>query len=131
MATTKPRITISLEPEQYQTLKRFSDYMSLPMSKVVTEAVVELLPALDSLASVVGMAKKLDQQAREQYRLSMGARLTPEEIELDRARDDALQAYTQRFDAISRLLMEASEGPGGRGHRASGDGARQDQPPSL
>ena len=46
MATTKPRITISLEEQDYAVLKRLYTLNGVPMSRTVSELVAMLTPVL-------------------------------------------------------------------------------------
>lgn len=66
MATTKPRITISLTPEQYKALKRLADLQSRPMATALTDLVGELLPIMIQLADIIEISQKAEKTAREQ-----------------------------------------------------------------
>lgn len=68
MATTKPRITISLEPEIYAALKRLAALQRRPMSTSVTELLVGLLPVVTQVIQTLEYVQKADEKAREQLR---------------------------------------------------------------
>ena len=50
MATSKPRITITLEPQEYAVLKRLSGLNGVPMSKTISELVGLVAPVLAQIA---------------------------------------------------------------------------------
>lgn len=50
MATTKPRITITLNHRQYEVLKAISDCSNQPMSAFISELLEESLPVLERMA---------------------------------------------------------------------------------
>ncbi len=51
MATTKPRITITLEPHIYRTLQRASSANGQPMSEIVGNLLTVVQPTLEHMAS--------------------------------------------------------------------------------
>lgn len=50
MATKKPRITITLYPQEYSILKRLSGLNGSPMSRIVSEFVSLVAPVLRQIA---------------------------------------------------------------------------------
>lgn len=73
MATSKPRITITMEQQHYDVVQRLAKLQGKPMSKVVTELLTEIVPVLakvaDSLAIAVNAHANVKQkmvQAAEQ-----------------------------------------------------------------
>ena len=67
MATSKPRITITLNHRQYEVLKAISDCSNQPMSAFISELLEESLPVLERMAesfrkdqSGPGRAKETD-----------------------------------------------------------------------
>ena len=59
MPTIKPRINITLEPEEYETLKRLSDLTNTSMSKVLKEYITVIMPTLKQVADTVEALKTL------------------------------------------------------------------------
>lgn len=53
MATTKPRITISLEPEQYALLQRLSSLKGGAKSTIITDVLGAAMPALQRTADLL------------------------------------------------------------------------------
>ena len=64
MPTIKPRINITLEPEEYDTLKRLSDLTNTSMSKVLKEYITVIMPTLKQVADTVEALKNTDEAAK-------------------------------------------------------------------
>lgn len=58
MATTKPRLAITLEPEQYQVLQRLASVQGGSMSRIVAEMLTEMLPMLVKVTEAMEAAQK-------------------------------------------------------------------------
>ena len=71
MATTKPRITISLEEQDYAVLKRFYTLNGVPMSRIVSELVAMLTPVLGRMADNLEAVAKADEQTRSRIAESL------------------------------------------------------------
>lgn len=65
MATTKPRITISLEEQDYAVLKRLYTLNGVPMSRTVSELVAMLTPVLGRMADNLEAVAKADEETRQ------------------------------------------------------------------
>lgn len=61
MATDKPRITITLEPEQYEVLHRMAKVQGGSMSRIVTDLLGEVAPILGRVADAMEAAQKAQQ----------------------------------------------------------------------
>jgi hypothetical protein len=96
MATTKPRITISLEPHVYEVLRRLSFAGGRPMSAAVTGFLDVALPALERMVVVMEAAKGMPQKARAELKAS-----------LDRAEAELLPAVAAVVDQSDMFLDEA------------------------
>lgn len=59
MATTKPRITISLEKHAYEVLGRLAKANKQPMSRIVSELLDATLPYMERAVVLVEQAAKL------------------------------------------------------------------------
>jgi len=68
MATEKPRITITLEPEHYAILQRMAKAQGGSMSRIVTDMVAELAPMLDRVAVSLEAAAKAQQGMKASIR---------------------------------------------------------------
>lgn len=67
MATTKPRITITLEPEQHEILRRLADLQGTSMSKIVTDFLGEVTPVLLNVADTLEAAQRASLEARAKF----------------------------------------------------------------
>ena len=116
MATHKPRITISLTQEQYNTLHRLSTLQGMPMSRLVSDLVAEVAPVLDKVADALAIAAKAQQNVKVNLR-----RVVTE------AEEDFRPIVTQvmnQFDMFAGQLESMVAGAGGeaaRGAQATGD----------
>lgn len=61
MATDKPRITITLEPEHYAVLQRMAKAQGGSMARIVTDLVTELAPMLERVVVSLEAAAKAQQ----------------------------------------------------------------------
>ena len=71
MATTKPRITISLEEQDYAVLKRLCTLNGVPMSRTVSELVAMLTPVLGRMADNLEAVAKADEETRSRIAESL------------------------------------------------------------
>ena len=69
MATTKPRITISLEEQDYAVLKRLYTLNGVPMSRTVSELVAMLTPVLGRMADNLEAVAKADEETRQKSQI--------------------------------------------------------------
>jgi hypothetical protein len=68
MPATSPRITISLDPADHETLRRLADLQGVPMSRIVREFVREVGPILHQLADTLEAAQKAEASASIRFR---------------------------------------------------------------
>lgn len=73
MATNKPRITISLNPHVYATLKRMSELGGQPMSSIVTELLDTVHEPLMRTVAFLEAAASAPQQVKDGLRQSFEA----------------------------------------------------------
>ena len=71
MATTKPRITISLEEQDYAVLKRLYTLNGVPMSRTVSELVAMLTPVLGRMADNLEAVAKADEEKKKKIAESL------------------------------------------------------------
>lgn len=67
MATSKPRITITLEPEQHEILRRLADLQGTSMSRIVTEFLGEVVPILANVVTTLEAAQRSSSDARAKF----------------------------------------------------------------
>ena len=66
MATTKPRITITLTKQQYDVLRAVSDYGGQSMSNFVSGLIEQSLPVLERMAETARKIKLVQDERRQQ-----------------------------------------------------------------
>lgn len=66
MSTSKPRITLTLEPAVYEVLRRLSSASGDSMSAVVTSFLDVAVPQMDRMVTILEQAKAIPQQARDE-----------------------------------------------------------------
>lgn len=67
MATEKPRITITLEPEQHAVLRRLAELQGGSMSRIVSEFLGEVTPILSQVADSLELAQRALSDARAKF----------------------------------------------------------------
>lgn len=67
MATDKPRITITLEPEWHDVLSRLSVLQSRPMSKLISELLQEIMPILSRLTGALEEVHRANVDAKLKF----------------------------------------------------------------
>jgi len=68
MATDKPRITITLEPDHYAILRRMANAQGGSMARIVTELVSEMAPLLGRVADMLEATVKAQQNMKVSMR---------------------------------------------------------------
>ena len=112
MSTSKPRITLTLEPAVYEVLRRLSSASGDSMSAVVTSFLDVAVPQMDRMVTILEQAKAIPQQARDEL---LGS-LERGEAKLLSALDDAA--------GHSLLMLERME----NATRATGTGGAEPRP---
>jgi hypothetical protein len=72
MPTTKPRITVTLEPRQYELLKQISSAGGDSMSKLVSELLGTVEPTLERMALMLQRLRKVKRDEQEEVRRVLG-----------------------------------------------------------
>lgn len=67
MATDKPRITLTLEPEWHDVLSRLAALQGRPMSKVIGELLQEIMPILSRLTSALEEVQRANVDAKLKF----------------------------------------------------------------
>jgi hypothetical protein len=105
MATDKPRITITLEQDQYLVLKRMADLQGGSMSRIVSDLLSEVVPVLNSVCDSLELAKKAQDDVRANLRR------VAEEAQNDL--EPIARMFSDQFDMfaseLERLASDASQ----------------------
>lgn len=111
MATTKPRITVTLEPQQYDILRRLAALQGRPMARIVTELMEEMLPLLGRAVEAMELAQKAQGNVRESLRRAVEK---GEETILPHAQAVLAQyeAFGAELGTLGQQLEEATAGAG-------------------
>ncbi len=121
MATTKPRITITLEPDQHDVLRRLADLQRTSMSKIVTEFLGEVRPILANVANALEAVQRASSDARAKFVRT--AEVAEEELrplaEFARNQFDMFAAEIGRIEQEATPHTAAEEATGARGARAT------------
>lgn len=127
MATTNPRITVTLRPEVHAVLRRLADLAETSQSAIVGELLASSLPVFERMAEALDTANRLKAEgmrAPEAIRDSLQRAQQRLEGQLDLALghlDEGLRPLLQDAERVDRRAA----GDGGRGSRtAAADGRR-------
>lgn len=75
MATTKPRITISLPPNIYATYKRFAELSQRPAASVISELLGQAQPHIEQLGVLLQQAHQLKNNGTDEERAKFIAKI--------------------------------------------------------
>ena len=113
MATDKPRITLTLDPSHYVVIQRLAKLQKSPMSRVLSDLVSEVAPALERVVESLEIAQRAQEGVKANLRRA--AEETEEEM---RPLVDAVLNQLDLFTAQAVSLVqpeaarvEASEAP--------------------
>lgn len=119
MATTKPRITVTLSQRQYDVLKVISDCGGNPMSAFITEMLEVSLPTLERMAATFQQIKI----AQDKQKTKFAEVLNDAQVALEPIAMSALD----QFDLFLGRVEEAAA-PGVRGTSGAGTAAHPSAP---
>ena len=108
MATTKPRITITLNHRQYEVLKAISDCSNQPMSAFISELLDESLPVLERMAESFRKIKAAQDEQKK--------RIADELEQAQAGVEPILEQVLGQFD-LFMTRVETAAGAGGEGMR--------------
>lgn len=121
MSTTKPRITVTLEPRQHELLKQISSAGGDSMSKLVSELLVTVEPTLERMALMLQRLRKVKRDEHEEVRRVLG--------EVHNGLESLMEATISQVDMfVDRVGEAASEAGRGRVYErraASGKGRKK------
>jgi hypothetical protein len=75
MATTKPRLTISLDPVTYQTFTRFAELSAKPTATIISDLLRDARPHFEQLGVLLQQAHQLKENGTEEARKKFAALL--------------------------------------------------------
>ena len=107
MATTKPRITITLNDKSYAVLKAISECSGQPMSTFVTEMLDSARPTLERMATTFQKIKRAQDAERARFLENMD--------DAQAAIEPFVMQTLGQFDLFLGRIEQAAEGMGGRG----------------
>lgn len=105
MATDKPRITITLEPDQHVVLRRLAGLQGGSMSRIVSELLAEVTPVLERVCESLELAKRAQAGVRANLR-----RVADEAEEDLRPLAEIARNQFDLFAAEVQRLVDAGEG---------------------
>lgn len=116
MATTKPRITVTLTQRQHDVLKAISEYGGQSMSAFVSEILEQSLPVLERMAESFRKIKAAQDEQKK--------RIATELDQAQSAVEPMLDQVIGQFDLVMARIEEAAGAPAADGAlRAAPDGA--------
>lgn len=115
MATTKPRITISLEEQDYAVLKRLYALNGVPMSRTVSELVAMLTPVLGRMADNLEAVVKADEETRQKIAESLEKHF----VGINVAYNSAMENFNEFSDGLKAEVQGIAQRGGDGGMRVS------------
>ena len=107
MATTKPRITVTLTQRQHDVLRVISDCGGQPMSAFISDMLEQALPVLERMAESFRKIKAAQDEQKKRI---------VEELDQAQAEvEPVLEQVLGQFDLFLGRIEQAAEGMGGRG----------------
>ena len=122
MSTTKPRITITLEPVTALQLKRISELTGNSQSAMVSEVLEQAVPVFDRLIKVLEaaeLAKQSAELAKQSVRVQSVGNLDAAQKRIERQ----MGLVLEDFDESTAPLLKELEQVTRRGRRKVGDAA--------
>ncbi len=92
MATTKPRVTVTLEQPVYDTLRSLAALQSRSISSLISETMEMVHPVNQRVLDIATRASKAQESSRESFRRS-----------LDEAESAASQMAGDLFDMLDQM----------------------------
>lgn len=127
MATTKPRITISLEEQDYAVLKRLYTLNGVPMSRTVSELVAMLTPVLGRMADNLEAVAKADEETRQKISESLEKHFVAVNGACNIAMKN-LDEFSDSLDAEVKAIERRSGRDAMRGTRARSSAVTREAP---
>lgn len=122
MATTKPRITVTLSQHQHAVLRSISESSGQPMSQFISEILDASLPTLERMAVAFERIASIRTEQRERFAGALEQAQT--------ALEPIAQALSGQFDLFMAQVEEAAAAAP-VGTRSATDGGAAASPPST
>lgn len=119
MSTTKPRITITLEPKQYEVISRLAALQKGSMSRIVSELLAEVTPMLEKVCDTMAIAVKANDD--------MKARIFKSCEEAEQDMRPLVEAVTNQLDMFAGGVR-AAVGAGAGAADTGNDGSDGESP---
>lgn len=107
MATTKPRLAITLEPEQYEILQRLAKVQGGSMARIVSEMLAEMSPMLEKVAEAMEAAHKAQQGMKATIRTAA----EQAERDMQPLAAAAIAQFEHFAQELGRLVDTGAESP--------------------
>jgi hypothetical protein len=98
MATNKPRVNLTLEPDHYEILTRLAKVQGTSRARIINELFKEVVPQLESVVVTLEQAKAAAEKLTPEAKARLRAKMQDKEAEaleaaqeLKQAVDDGLQ----------------------------------------
>lgn len=109
MATTKPRVNVTLEQSDYDVLKRLSELSGTSMSKQIAELVQTVVPVLSQMADNFEKLKQADETIKNRLRISADNGLKQAELIQQKALE-LHSEFSNDFQAALNDVITAMDG---------------------
>lgn len=127
MATLKPRITISLDEQDYAVLKRLYTLNGVPMSRTISELVTMLTPVLGRMADNLEAVARADEETRRKIAESLESHFVSANESYKSVLKD-LEDFSDGLDAHVKGIAQRGGDGGMRVQRGRIDAAKRDTP---
>jgi hypothetical protein len=136
MATDKPRITITLEPNEYAVLHRLAKLQGGSMSRILREFMGEVTPILSKVADSLEVAQRASEGAKANLRRA--AQAAEDELrplaEFAKDQFDMFAGELQKIvdvDPVEPAPDAATDADAGRAGAVAGEGAGANPRPVI
>lgn len=120
MATKKPRVIVTLEPEQYELLARVARVSDVSMASILREYVEMSFPMLEHLADLGEKFLAREVEVRETHKEAVARAIQAGQAIADEL-EESLSIGIGSMNLVAELLSRAGESPS----EASASGASQ------
>ena len=123
MATTKPRLTITLDPHTYLVLSTLANLQGESRSKIITDLLDSVVPVLERTARIIQIAKTAETTVTDDMRNAF----TASEKKLEKMMNDAMG----ELDIFDDMIPGSEDDSGAKSSNRDGDKEASDhsQPP--
>ena len=131
MATTKPRVNITFEPEDYEVLKRVSETVGVSMASLVRDYVQMSRPLLERLAGLGEAFREASEQRKATHREAVKNvmdRFGPSmEEQIDTMQGSFEELFSQLIECVGTAREPSKEGGSAGTPDSSNTGVRSEK----